>query len=125
MSITTLRQISGVACIAVLLASCAGAPNPPTPALSDGLLRDAVRALEEGEPPPTGVEMVGSGVVVEVMTEGSEDGAIASVERVGGEVRGTSPGIVLAVVPFDQLEVLEADPVVDFLRVPLRIDEAP
>ena len=118
-------RLSALAALAILLASCVETPEPSLPALSDGVLRETVRALEQGDPPPTEVELVGTGVVVEVVAEDSEDAAMAAVERVNGDVRGTSAGIVLAVVPFEQLETLEADPAVAFLQVPISIDVVP
>lgn len=81
--------------------------------------------LKAGEDPPEEVAVVDGKVRVVVVHSIDEESARRMIEVVGGIVEGTSPGVIQALVPFEEVEDLESDAAVAAVRVPLRVDAAP
>lgn len=138
-----------VGLLAVVLAGCGqdgenrraalgaadGLPSPPSPdsgspleppdkkksELSDSTLQEAVENLAAGEPPPDEVVTKGKLLAVEVVVEPGElDAARLTITDLGGELKGSIPGLLQAHVPAGKLAALENKPQVQFLRVPSR-----
>jgi hypothetical protein len=93
-------------------------------ALSDGTLRDIVGALRSGRrataAADASVPVVGDGVTIEVLHSLSTSAARARIVGLGGTVTGSVAGLVEARVPYDRLEMLEAQPGIDQLQTPAR-----
>jgi hypothetical protein len=90
-------------------------------ALASGALRAAVARLRQGGPAGPGVQTRGRQIRVEVLHHLPSADIGRLITSLGGTVEGEVPGALLqALVPFDRLVELEADPGVDFLRPPLK-----
>jgi hypothetical protein len=103
------------------------APPPPSSgevALASGALREAVARLDAGRPAGPRVEVLDDRVRVEVLHHLTTPAIERLIVGLGGSVEGAVPGeLVEALVPFDRLADLEADPGVDFVRPPLVANE--
>jgi len=103
------------------------APPPPRSdevALASGALREAVARLEAGKPAGPRVDVQQDQVRVEVLHHLATPAIERLIARLDGSIEGAVPGeLVQALVPFDRLVDLEADPGVDFVRPPLVASE--
>lgn len=100
------------------------AQSEPTPAvLADDTLRTAVGRLATGQEAGPAVTVVDGRVLVEVLYQGPVEPVTEAVVAVGGQVQAAMAGVAEAWVPWDQLAALEVTAVVDFLRVPVRVDQ--
>ncbi len=94
-----------------------------TGGLASGELRAAVARLEAGKAAPAGVDMVGrEGIRIEILHSLGAGTLSELVGRLGGSrLRPVDATTAEAVVPYDELEALEAAPGVSFVRPPLDI----
>lgn len=125
LAVSVLLLLSGIP-----VGSVAGAePLSPLPRagqvrLASGALREAVARLQQGRAAGPGVQMRGGMIRVEVLHHLTTPAVERLIANLGGTVEGDVPGeLVQALVPFDRLVDLEADPGVDFVRPPLVANE--
>ena len=88
--------------------------------LANGTLRELVRSLAVGDPPPAGVKVAGDSVRVEVVHSLPVVALDSVVRGLGGEIEGSAPGVAEVVVPVQSLVLLESMVGVDYLRPPLQ-----
>ena len=100
-----------------------GPATRPAGELASGSLRTAVARLEAGKAAPASVDMVGrEGIRIEILHSLGAGALRDLVDRLGGtRLRPVDASTAEAVVPYDELEALEADPGVSFVRPPLDI----
>lgn len=118
----TRPLLLGMVSLLMLISSCDSTPERSEVELSDSGLAEAVGAMERGEEPPEGIETEGDLVRVEIHHDATPEEMAEVVGGLGGRVEGNVTGVTQALVPYDALVELEANPDVRFLQSPGRVD---